>query len=1510
MATSRTSDINLVIRARDESTRAVDLITGALNRMFSGQEKVTTSAAGLAAGLAAVDKAVASTAAAQEKLATSATRHAQAVHAANAGIREQQERVATLQRGLSILATEADKAFIGPKRDGLTTLLRTAKTELADAERQLGGFQRTLDRSLGGLQGSRNGLLELGRSTAAMGAAQAEAKGQVDALTASLQRQQDAVRDNAVAEQRRSANSAAAQSFFNNKFSPSVATGPATANGATYDALIDQFQRLDAEARKVKEQLDPLGAAIERNAQSMARIKELRQGGFLTDEQATAQETRLAEALARTRAELDGTAAAEKKRIDEADRAAAAASREAEAQQRLNEADARRVRSQVNPVGALGEQHLADLVRLQQLQDAGAISASERAQREAQLTQEYARQRAELDGTARAAREAAEADKRLDAAARDLRQELNPLGALQERFNQKLREAIELEARGKISADELRERTHQLNQELARARQDLTRQGNTGIGLFGLRPYELTNLGYQVNDVVTQLASGTSLTQTFAQQSGQILQLFPRVTGAIVSALTNPMIIAAATAAGSFLASLKEAANEAGRLREYEGVLTANANGALYQAQAMEEVTDSLRRYGVATADAVASMKTFVAEGVAPDRLEQFGRTALDMSDVMGIKVPEAAKQLATAFTGGYDAIVKLDEATNFLTASEREHIRSLFEEGQAGRARAEALAIFTRQQDEAAGKARGPWTEAARSLGGAWQDFIELLRDNSFVDSLAKDLDNLAKSASSVVHAISGATSAQDLRNDIQAQYDKIASLNQGINRGLDPLGVAQREVEWRTGRVKELMAQLQRLERQTGERTDADGNAVRADDNGTDPRASGQNNRISKAAQDKVQEINLEDELQRLRRRGEEGLSRAEQARRIQLAGDLAFNREILATGEQSVAQRQREIAAARERSTVEREAERARKQAITERERAISQFNSRVVGAEGGTAQNPFSTAKGFGQFTERTWLDQFRKVFADQSDKLSRDQILALRNNQGVAKAIIDNYARENARFLESFGAKVTAGNLYLSHFLGARGARAVLTANSATPVDQILRRQPNADQVLNGNRGYLFDKQAGRYRTAGELQAFIGNRVGDVGVAQSQGQAAIKQLEQASVQRQENLNLAIKQGNDERQRSIEALTAEALLLDTALIAAQRKAAVDEAEATLRKRLEDANKNLKPGEVPATITDEDVRRTRELAAAEFDLRNARNSASARTNETMRPVDDLTQERDAVRARIGFLREQGDNEAADGLTGYLDQVNAQLRDAITNAIAFYEALDPETDPLGRTREQIEATVLGLRTARDQSTEWGTVLNINAQQIAQAFGGTMTRGMDRFAKAVGEGNASFKEAKDAFLDFAGSFLQTIVQMIQQQIAFNIAKSILSGFGVSVPGVPVPTNHTGGIAGVHRTETRTVSPEWFSNAMRYHTGGIAGLRPNEVPAILEAGEEVLTRSDPRHRANGGGQGGGSNVPFTLINVDNPEAAMEQALQRPGGERVMFNFFRDNAEKFRGLLGS
>ncbi len=90
-----------------------------------------------------------------------------------------------------------------------------------------------------------------------------------------------------------------------------------------------------------------------------------------------------------------------------------------------------------------------------------------------------------------------------------------------------------------------------------------------------------------------------------------------------------------------------------------------------------------------------------------------------------------------------------------------------------------------------------------------------------------------------------------------------------------------------------------------------------------------------------------------------------------------------------------------------------------------------------------------------------------------------------------------------------------------------------------------------------------------------------------------------------------------------------------------------------------------------------------------------------------------------------------------------------------------------------------------------------------------------------------------------------------------------------------SIIGTIVSFFHTGGVVG-EGAAMAAVNPMVFANATRYHSGGIAGLQANEVPAILQKGEEVLTADSPRHRNNGGG-GNTVNAPVTMI-IQTPDA--------------------------------
>jgi len=74
-----------------------------------------------------------------------------------------------------------------------------------------------------------------------------------------------------------------------------------------------------------------------------------------------------------------------------------------------------------------------------------------------------------------------------------------------------------------------------------------------------------------------------------------------------------------------------------------------------------------------------------------------------------------------------------------------------------------------------------------------------------------------------------------------------------------------------------------------------------------------------------------------------------------------------------------------------------------------------------------------------------------------------------------------------------------------------------------------------------------------------------------------------------------------------------------------------------------------------------------------------------------------------------------------------------------------------------------------------------------------------------------------------------------------------------------------------------------------FAGAARFHAGGFPGLTRDEVPAVLQRGEEVLTRDDPRHAANGGGAAG-----VSIVNVVDP-ALVGDYMGTAAGEETVLN---------------
>src|SRR5439155_18469879 len=112
------------------------------------------------------------------------------------------------------------------------------------------------------------------------------------------------------------------------------------------------------------------------------------------------------------------------------------------------------------------------------------------------------------------------------------------------------------------------------------------------------------------------------------------------------------------------------------------------------------------------------------------------------------------------------------------------------------------------------------------------------------------------------------------------------------------------------------------------------------------------------------------------------------------------------------------------------------------------AVELLVNHIVHVESGgnaRAKNPLSSAAGLGQFIKSTWLRMMRTYRPELFKSTSEAEILELRYDPTMARQMVSNLARENDARLRAYGHAITAGRLYLAHFLGPEGAHQALAA---------------------------------------------------------------------------------------------------------------------------------------------------------------------------------------------------------------------------------------------------------------------------------------------------------------------------------------------------------------------------------------------------------------------------------------------------------------------------------
>ena len=903
---------------------------------------------------------------------------------------------------------------------------------------------------------------------------------------------------------------------------------------------------------------------------------------------------------------------------------------------------------------------------------------------------------------------------------------------------------------------------------------------------LGFSLQDMQNLGYQINDLITQVASGTPITQAFAQQFGQIFQI-PAMQNLIARfAVFIPLVAAAAAIVAVLAAAISRVGDRADALKQAEGYIARIGEGGALTAQQIADASVALQDFGASAEDAFKIVTDFNEAGLDPTYLNDFTQAVKNASDATGVEMPEAAAALTDALSGGYDEVVKLDEQFNFLTVSEREHIRAMYDSGQESEARRIVFDKFYESMDEGAAKMNGPWSNAVDNFKGAFRSFLDYLGSTTIVKDFIKDVDDALVGLNYLLLRARGFSHEEAGIAAVQRKGRAPQQGGRGGRAGGDPAGGRT------TGRTKE----------------------------GADAIAEAR------------EELVVRKQLTR-----EQRLARAERdARRKAPAGASDAERDELA----SIARQKEANAIAAEGRKA---GERGAKKAEADRRRAAR---------EAQTLANRIAAA----EESLQTGLDGMETKVAKATMGNIEEALAA---SARAVDAQYDKLYRKLDDFAKLTNGKGTIGGLTIESY------RAQLDANKA-----LLTQQAQL-------KDYEEDVNALVAIRAQKLKA-IEERVASGALSPAAGVAEAAEV--------------TSRLNDQLDRSIAAAFSFAAAMYEVKPSPQLSAFMAKLDSI------DLTTGVGRENTEARKISDKV-----LSGEEAKL----NTIIQQSNELIAANNTLVE--------LGLKTTQdAQRDTAAAFANSQPAIQAQVA-------TIRETLDLMRE-LGVIQPQVYDTwIAKLQAVTAQSTYTNeNVLKLNNLVQNQLLQGGMNM-FDSFAKGLAglaTGTMSvgdaFEGLLDTFLNFAATFLAEIAKMIIQALILQAIQSSLGlpGGGGGLGGFFFHSGTgPGGVGGGSSRRTRSsfdLHPSMLGAVPRYHEGTQgAGLKNNEMVAVLERGEKVLTeeqqRAEAKRNAGGGDSGGGLRQ--VLAFGDDQVAA---AMQGTAGEKVTVTHLRRNVPLIKQLL--
>ncbi|HHG4511850.1 TPA: phage tail tape measure protein [Pseudomonas aeruginosa] len=440
--------------------------------------------------------------------------------------------------------------------------------------------------------------------------------------------------------------------------------------------------------------------------------------------------------------------------------------------------------------------------------------------------------------TSRAGRGAREAASDLDAERAGLARllgQINPTVAALDRLDdmqQRLTRYKNLRLVDAETVAEYTERLTAMRNALGDAEGGMNRTGMSAKALSA----NMRMLPAQITDIVVGLSSGQAPLTVLLQQGGQLKDMFggigpaARAVGGYIAGLVNPYTIAAA-AAGVLALAFYQGSVESSRLTN---ALVKNGNAAGTTAGQLSVFAQQVGAGNATVAQAASALTQLAGAGNQLTILyPKIAAAAISWSKVTDQSVEDVVGSFNDLAKNPVDAVKKLDDQLNFLTASQYANIQSLQEQGRtmdaariATDAYANALASRSTEMEQNLGVVEQAWNGLKSAAKSAWDAMLDIGRTESPEQQLQKvykQIENAQKGIGRGGRAAFGLGISQPSLDalykraaDLQAKIaaDGAKNLEQATNNAIQAAG--KKGIDLINSTYKSSLTQIQRLQQE----------------------------------------------------------------------------------------------------------------------------------------------------------------------------------------------------------------------------------------------------------------------------------------------------------------------------------------------------------------------------------------------------------------------------------------------------------------------------------------------------------------------------------------------------------------------------------------------------------------------------------------------------------------------------------------------------------------------